>query len=239
MSWKRIQNRIAPSPLAGKATVLAGKALIDLKNPAEAVRVLREHYDALPQPDADFTLAMAYEAASDPAKAATNYQHVYFNHPDTEAAERASAALILLKGSMGAAYPEPTAAQRLERCNRWLAAHEYGRARQEFTTLASELTGADRDLASVGIGVADYQRGEVAAAYRYLESLHLDRSEAEAERLYYLGECQRHINAPDDMLVTVKRLSHEYPKSAWRLKALVSAGNCYLLQNRPDVYESF
>jgi len=236
---ERIQNRAALSPLAGKATVLAGKAFIDLKNPAEAVRVLREHYNALPQPDADFTLAMAYEAASDPANAATYYQHVYFNHPDMEAAERASAALILLKGSMGAAYPEPTAAQRLERCSRWLAAHEYGRARQEFTTLASELTGADRDLASVGIGVADYQRGEVAAAYRYLESLHLDRSEAEAERLYYLGECQRHINAPDDLLVTVKKLSDEYPKSPWRLKALVSAGNCYLLQNRPEVYEAF
>jgi len=235
---ERIQDRAAPSPLAGKATVLAGKALIDLKNPAEAVRLLRAHYDALPQPEADLTLAIAYGAASDP-NAAAYYQQVYFNHPDTEAAERASAALTLLKANMGAAYPEPTAAQRLERGNRWLTAHEYGRAKQEFTTLASQLGGADRDLARVGIGVADYQRGEVAAAYRYLESLNLDRSEADAERLYYLGECQRHINAPDEMLATVKRLSSEYPKSPWRLKALVSAGNCYLLQNRPDVYEAF
>ena len=236
---ERIQNRTAPSPLAGKATVLTAKAFIDLKNPAEAVRVLREHYDTLPQPDADLTLAAAYEAASDPANAANYYQQVYFNHPDTEAAERASAALTLLKANMGAAYPEPTATQRLERGNRWLTVHEYGRARQEFTSLVSQLGGSDRDLARVGIGVADYQRGEVPAAYRYLESLQLDRSEAEAERLYYIGECQRHMNAPDDMLVTVKKLSKEYPKSPWRLKALVSAGNCYLLQNRPDVYEAF
>jgi len=138
---ERIQDRAAPSPLAGKATVLAGKALIDLKNPAEAVRLLRAHYDALPQPEADLTLAIAYGAASDP-NAAAYYQQVYFNHPDTEAAERASAALTLLKANMGAAYPEPTAAQRLERGNRWLTAHEYGRAKQEFTTLASQLGGA-------------------------------------------------------------------------------------------------
>ena len=235
---ERIQDRTTASPLAGKATVLAAKALIDLKNPAEAMRLLRAHYDSLPQPDADLTLAMAYEAASDPANAAAYYQQVYFNHPATEAAERASAALMLLTANMGAAYPEPTATQRLERGNRWLAAHEYGRAKQEFTTLVSQLGGADRDLARVGIGVADYQRGEVAAAYRYLESLNLDRSEADAERLYYLGECQRHINAPDEMLATVKRLSDEYPQSSWRLKALVSAGNCYLLQNRPDTYET-
>ena len=234
---ERLQDRPAPSPLAGKATVLAGKALIDSKNPAEAVRVLRERYAGLPQPDADLTLAMAYEAASDPVNASTYYQQVYFNYPDRDAAARASAALILLKANMGAAYPEPTASQMLERAGRWLAAKEYGRARQEYTSLVSQLSGEDRDLARVGIGVADYQRGEVSAAFRYLESLSIDRSEADAERLYYLGECQRHINASDDMLATVKRLSQQYPQSPWRLKALVSAGNCYLLQNRPDVYE--
>ncbi len=234
---QRLQNRPAPSPLTGKTAVLASKAFIDLKNPAEAIRMLREQSATLPQPEADFTLAVAYEAAMDPVNAATYYQRVYFNHPETDAAGRASAALILLKQSMMAAYPEPTAAQRLERANRWLAAHEYGRARQEFTQLASELTGADRDLARVGVGVADYQRGEVPAAYRYLESLTLDHSEADAERLFYLGECQRHINASDEMLATVRKLSDRYPQSPWRLKALVSAGNCYLLQNRPDVYE--
>jgi len=234
---ERLQNPPVPSPLAGKGTVLAAKALVDLKNPAEAIRILREQYDSLPQPDADLTLAMAYEAASDPVNAAAYYQRVYFNHPDTDAAERASAALMVLKETMGAAYPEPTAVQKLERGNRWLAAHEYGRARQEFTSLASQLAGADRDQARVGMGVTDYQRGEVAGAYRYLESLNLDRSEADAERLYYLAECQRHLNASDEMLITVKRLSQEYPQSPWRLKALVSAANTYLLQNRPDVYE--
>ena len=232
-----VMNRSVASPLLGKATVLRSRALTDLKNPSEAIRMLREQYTGLPQPDGDMALAAAYEASSIPVQAATYYQQVYFTYPDTEAAAKASAALILLKQTMGAAYPEPTAAQRLERANRWLAAHEYRDARQEFTSLVSALTGVERDLASVGIGVTDYDRGDVPAAYRYLESLNLDHSDADAQRLYYLGECQRHINAPDEMLATVKKLSQQYPQSTWRLKALVSAGNCYLLQNRPDVYE--
>ncbi len=235
---EHLRDQPAPSPLAARATVLRGKALLDMKNPAEAIRVLREHYEELPQPDADLTLAMAYEAASDPVNAAGSYQRVYFGYPDTDAAARASAALVMLKTAMGTAYPPPPSAQMLERGNKWLAAKEYGRARQEFTALVADLAGTDRDFARVGVGVADFQRGEVAAAYRYLDALDLEHSEADAERLYYLAECQRHTNAADDILATLKRLSQHYPQSPWRLKALVSAGNCYLLQNRPDVYES-
>src|SRR5437588_6513744 len=59
------------SPLSARAAVLEAKALVDLKNPADAIRVLRERYAELPQPDADLTLATAYEAASDPLNAAT------------------------------------------------------------------------------------------------------------------------------------------------------------------------
>ena len=234
---QHFQSLPAASPLESRAIVLQAKALVDLKTPAEAVRLLRESYDGLPQPDADLTLAMAYQASSDPANAAVYYQRVYYGYPDTDAAERASAALIPLKEAMGPAYPPPTAAQILQRGDKWLADREYKRARQEFTTMVPRLAGLERDEARVRVGVADYQGGDTAAAYRYLDSLDLERSEADAERLYFLVECQRRTGANDDMLATLKRLTERYPQSPWRLKALVSAANCYLLQNRPDVYE--
>ena len=225
------------SPLAARATVLQAKALVDLQNPAEAVRILRDRYADLPQPDADLTLAAAYEATSDPVNAAAYYQHVYFGYPDTEAAVRAAAAIVLLKNAMGPAYPPATPEQILKRGDRWLAAREYKQARQEFTSMVAELGGLERDQARVRMGAADYLGGETPAAFRYLESLDAGRSEADAERLYYLAECQRRMNDQDDMLVTVKRLSQDYPQSPWRLKALVSAANSYLLQNKPDIYE--
>jgi soluble lytic murein transglycosylase len=252
LAWSRLQAkeeagipkqldklRMLPiaSPLAARATVLAAKALVDLQNPAEAVRILREGYDGLPQPDADLTLATAYEAASDPANAAAYYQRVYFGYPDTDAAVRAAAAIVLLKSAMGATYPPPTPEQILKRGDRWLAAREYKQARQEFASMVADLGGLERDQARVRIGAADYLRGETPAAFRYLQSLNVGRSEADAERLYYLAECQRRMNDHDDMLVTVKRMSQEYRPSPWRLKALVSAANSYLVENRPDVYE--
>src|SRR5713101_7406981 len=182
------------SPLRARAVVLEAKALVDGRNPAEAIRILREHYGELPQPDADLTLATAYEAASDPVNAAAYYQRVYFGYPDSDAAARASAMLILLKDAMGSAYPAGTPAQLLERGDKWLAAREYVHARQEFVSMIPQLTGLERDQARVRIGVADYLRGETAAAQRYLEPLDLSRSEADAERLYYVAECQRHAN---------------------------------------------
>jgi len=225
------------SPLASRAVVLQAKALIDLKNPTEAVRILRGHNGELPQPDADLTLAAAYEAASDRLNAAIYYQRVYFGYPDTDPANRASAALVLLKDAMGSAYPPPTAAQILARGDKLMAEQEYVHARQEYTAMAQELTGLERDQARVRAGVADYLRGETAAASRYLQSLDLAHSEADAERLYYLAECQRRANDDDERLETLKRLAKDYRTSPWRLKALVSAGNYYLLQNQPDRFE--
>lgn len=224
------------SPLASRAVVLKAKALVDLKNPTEAVRALRERDGELPQPDADLTLAAAYEAASDPLNAALYYQRVYFGYPDTDAANRASAALVLLKDAMGSAYPPPTPALMLGRGDKLLAEHEYVHARQEFAAMAPQLTGIEQDRARVRVGASDFLRGETAAASRYLESLDLARSDADAERLYYLAECQRRANDNDERLETLKRLSREYRASPWRLKALVSAGNYYLLQNRPDLF---
>src|SRR5579864_3267810 len=232
----RFQTLAIASPVATRAVVLRAKALVELKNPAEAIRILRERYEDLPQPDTDFSLATAYEAASDAANTAAYYQHVYYRYPDTDAASRASAALVQLHESMGAAYPPATPAEMLERGNKWLAAHDYSRARQEFRSVVGQLAGSDRDLARVRLGIADYQDGETPAAYKYFSSLDLEHGEADAERLYYLAECQRRINADDDRLETVERLNRQYPQSSWRLKALVSAANHYLVLNRPDKY---
>jgi soluble lytic murein transglycosylase len=225
------------SPLGGRSAVLQAKALVDLNNPAEAIRILRDRNGDLPQPDAYFTLATAYQAASDPLNAAIDYQRVYFGYPDSDAATSASAALVLLKESMGAAYPPPTAAQMLGRGEKFMAENDYVRAHQEFAAMVPQLAGLERDQARVRVGAADYLRGETAAASRYLQSLDLSHSEADAERLYYLAECQRRANDDDERLETVKRLAKDYRRSPWRLKALVSAANHYLLQNRSDMFE--
>lgn len=235
-----------PSPFAGRAWILEARAL-KAAQPAEAVRLLRDHYAELPQPEGDVNLADCYQAAGDLAHAADFYQRVYYQRISGDAATRATAALITLKDSMGAAYPQPLPQQLLDHADLLLEAHEYPEARREYDGLTGQLVGMDRDQARVRLGGADFLRGNAAAAYPYLSGLQMDPSEADAERLFYVEECARRLANEEEMMTAVKRLGKLYPHSPWRLRALVGAANLYLVSNRTeelaplekDIYEDF
>lgn len=235
----QIFDKPAPllSPLASKAALLAASAFVDDKSPSDAIRILRENYKLLPQPEGDFALASAYQAQGELSQAAILYQRVYYEYPNKPAAADASAALEGLRRSMLKSFPPPMPEQMLARGEKWVAAREYGKARHEFESLAPALGGVERDRARVRIGAADYFSGNIRGAYVYLDRLRVPRSEADAERLYYLAECARKMNDERAMLEAVKRLETHYAESAWRLKALVSVGNRYLLLHRVERYE--
>jgi len=225
----------APSPFAGRAWLLEGRAL-KATNPNEGVRRLREHYADLPQPDGDVVLADCYQAAGDLAHAADFYQRVYHRYISGDAATQAAAALVLLQNQMGAAYPQPLPAQKLQRADRLLEAGEFPAARAAYQELAMQAAGLEREQARVRLGVADFRNGNTAAAYPYLRGLELTEPEADAERLFYLEECARRLTDDDEMLGAVENLRKLYPRSPWRLRALLGAANRFLVANRVDDY---
>jgi soluble lytic murein transglycosylase len=229
----------APSPVSGKAWLVEARALKTLEA-AAAIRLLRDHYADLPQPDGDLTLADCYQAASDLTNAVNFYQRVYSQYVAGDAALRSAAALVALKDTMGAAYPQPVPEQKLRRADRLMEVREYAAAKAEYEALLSQLTSqldsVPQDRARVNIGAADFLHGETSLAYSYLRGLEVADSEAAAERLYYIEECARHLNNEDAMMAAVKDLAAKYPESPWRLKALVTVANRYLLVNRPDNY---
>jgi soluble lytic murein transglycosylase len=239
------------SPFAAKSIVLQARSLAASGAALEAVRMLRERYVDLPQPDGDLALAIAYEAARDLPHAAQYYQRVYYEYPTGDPATRAAAAIVTLRDGMGAAYPAPAPQAMVERGHKLLAQREFTRAQSEFAALVPQLSGPERDQARVGIGAAEYLSGDVAAAYSYLRSLEVSdaeaHAEANAERLYYLAECARKLNDEEQMMEAVKKLGKHHGESLWRYKALVAAANRFLVTNQPDkytplnkaVYESF
>ena len=232
-------NPISASPLAGKITVVHARALLDQHQPAlsaKALEILESDYKLLPQPDGDFAMALAYEAQNEPQQAALAYQRVFYSYPNTELAAQAWTALDRLRASLASDFPKPTARQQLERCRKWLDAREYYKAREEYDQLVKSLEEPTRDEAKVGVGAAEYLAGDSSTAFRYLKSLHVARSEADAERLYYLTESARKIGDDTEMMDAVKQLGERYEQSVWRLKALITAGNRYLLTNDRDKY---
>jgi len=223
------------SPLTGKSWLLEARTR-KAAAPPDAVALLREHYPELPQPEGDITLADCYQAANDLPHAVEYYQRVYYHYLSGAAASRSAAALLTLKDAMGSSYPPPGAAQLLHRGDRLMESSEYTLARKEYQAAAALTTGLEHDQALVRIGAADYQAGKTALAWPYLRGLEIADSEAAAERLYYLAECARRRNDDEEMMSAVQQLAARYKQSPWRLKALTSAANRYLLQNRPQDY---
>jgi soluble lytic murein transglycosylase len=224
-----------PSPLAGKAWMVEAQGL-EASAPADAVKLLRDHYADLPQPDGDLAIGDAYQAAKDLPQAAEFYQRVYYEYVAGDPAVRAAAALVSLKDVMGAAFPQPLPAQALRRADRLLEAHQYAAAKSEYESLLGTLVGADRDQAQVRIGAADLADGHPSIALAYLRGLQLAESDADAERLFYEEECSRRMADDDAMMKVVKELGRKYGKSAWRLKATVNAANRWLTTNHPEEY---
>ena len=220
--------------------MIYGRALLDKREPqstSKALNILQTDYKLLPQPDGDFALGLAYEAQGEQQQAGLSYQRVYYSWPNTDLAAQSAMAVDRLRLALGKDFPSPPAAQQLERAEKWLAVKSYAKARAEYVALADRLTLPEQATARVGVGVSDYMAGETAAAMRYLKALHIDRSETDAQRLYYIEEAARKQGDDTQAMDSVKELGEHYPKSVWRLKALVSAGNSYLATNDRERYE--
>ena len=225
----------ASSPVSGKAWLVEARAGKPA-DPAAAVRLLRDHYAELPQPDGDITLADCYQAAGELASAVEFYQRTYDQYLSGEAANRAGAALVTLRDAMGAAFPQPLPQQRLRRADRQLDARRYRDAEEAYRSLEDAAPGLEREQAEVRAAAIPFFQGDAGKADEALRALHPSQPEAEAERLYDLVECARRLHNDDDMMAAVKTLGQLHGGSGWRLKALVAAANRYLVDNRPEEY---
>jgi soluble lytic murein transglycosylase len=227
------------SPVIGKAALLAAAAHLDANHPAKARQVLSANWDELPQPNGELLLARSYEALGDGAIAAAHYQKVYFKYPASTAETEATAGLDRLREQLGNNFPPPMSADMFERADLLIKTRDYERARKELEAWALQFRGEDRELARVRLGAAGFLANETGTACAYLRSLASSAGEAEAERLYYVAECAHHDDSGDAIAGALATLERDHAHSPWRLKALVRAGNRYLVRNQPERYAPY
>jgi soluble lytic murein transglycosylase len=230
-----VRTTIAFTRVSGRAWLVEARAR-KTAEPAAAVRLLRDHYAELPQPDGDVTLADCYQAAGDLASAVEFYRRTYDRYLSGDAANRAGAALVTLRDAMGAAFPQPLPQEVLSRADRLLDARRYGDAEEAYRSIEAAAAGPEREQAEVRAAAIRFYVGDAGKADEALRALHPSQPEAEAERLYYLVECARRLHNDDDMMAAVKTMGQLHGGSPWRLKALVSAANRFLLDNRAEEY---
>jgi soluble lytic murein transglycosylase len=225
------------SPMAPEAALIAARAYKEVGRPAEAVRVLRTCYAQLPQPAGDLLLADSYHASNDFTSACIYFQRVYYQYPATTEAVDAASSLSDLRRTLGDLYPAPMTQAMFQRAAAWTAVRDYARAREEYEGIVQQTAGADRETARVRLAALDYYRYEPAAAYQNLDSLEVSSAEADAERLCFMAESARRLDRDDQLQDAVARLGRLYPRSKFRLRALLTAANRYLVENRPDLHE--
>ncbi|HEX5226663.1 MAG TPA: transglycosylase SLT domain-containing protein, partial [Bryobacteraceae bacterium] len=214
------------SPLVGKAVALQAEAYLQNGNPAGAAALVEQHLRDLAVPQAELLLARAYEAQNNAEAAAQHYQKIYIEYPLSKEASDAEAALTR--------YPSIPAEGLFARGLKLEAAGDYTRAGKELTAVLPRLSSVNFDLARVRIGAAAYLDRENESAYKYLTSFQATTPDGEAERLYYVLECQRRLNRLDEMNATLAKLSQTAPQSHWRLEGLVSVGNYYIAHDQQD-----
>jgi soluble lytic murein transglycosylase len=218
------------SALVTKAVLLQAESYLQGGNPAAVVTLVQQHLADLSTPQAELLLARAYEAQGTSGQtaeaAAQHYQKIFVEYPLSKEASAAEAALTRYPGIP----PEALFARGLK----LEAGGDYTRAGKELTALLPRLSGESFDLARVRIGAAAYLGRENESAYKYLNSFQSTAPDAEAERLYYLLECQRRLNRLDEMNATLEKLAQSYPESHWRLEALVAVSNYYAAHDQPD-----
>jgi len=222
------------SPFAGKAAVLGARAWLEQNQPRKALALLaRVPDDALPLPEAALVRAMALESASSQTDAAAGFQSVYYLYPQSAEAREASAALERLRSLLGARYPEASAELRLDRAGRLRDAGEISASRREYNSIADDFKGTPSDLARVRLAALPYFDGDAVQALSRLEALGRQAGDVEAERLYYMVQCNRHLERDEEMAASLDALGASAPASRWRLKALVAASNRFLVKDDP------
>ncbi len=215
------------SPLVTKAVLLQAESYLQGGNPASAVTLVQQHLADLPTPQAELLLARAYEAQND----AGARPRSIIKRSTSSIRCRKKRRMPKRRSPVIPAFPPEALFARGLKLE---AGGDYTRAGKELTELLPRLSGESFDLARVRIGAAAYLARDNEAAYKYLISFQATAPDAEAERLYYLLECQRRLNRLDEMNATLEKLAQSYPQSHWRLEALVAVANYYVAHDQPD-----
>jgi soluble lytic murein transglycosylase len=144
--------------------------------------------------------------------------------------------LVGLKNQLNEAYPPPMPSAMIERAKKLLEGGNPAAARIELYAAISQLGGADRDLARVRLGVADYYAGKDHDASAYLLALKVDDAEADAERLSYIIRCARKPDRHADVKSFLTDLEQHHPASPWRMDALIFVADQARTDNDPHTY---
>lgn len=224
------------SVLMDQALQTLGEAAIASNQPSAAVAAL----DSSPLTDQRPTLlllrAEARERVGQSTEAVADYQTIYSRFATSEQAREVGMKLSFLRGSLGEKFPALSLEQRLMHASTLFAEKEWHDARNEYSELLPELSGADLERAHLRILECGMALG---AGPSEVTALTVSDPDVDAERLDSLAEYYRSENQESDMVAAVEAVVARAPESHWAEAALFLAGNYYWVQLDRDRASSY
>lgn len=169
----------------------------------------------------------AYQAAHQLARAAKDYQTIFYKNSQSDEAKPAGAALQKIMHEMGKEYPYPGVELQQQRAQAFFDAHKWKEARAEFEKLLGMLKdpqNPNRQEAELRVAQA---RVQLRGSAKLIAALKPSDFEIDAERLYVLSQVYRSDKKAAEMFATLNELAQKYPLSKWNEEGLMAAGNYY------------
>jgi soluble lytic murein transglycosylase len=197
--------------------------------PLEAKLNTAPSFEATPaQPptnlDLRMTLAKAYQATGNFAKAAGFYRGIFLGAPVSGEAAAARQQLDVMNIPL-------TPVERKEHADALFNAKQYGEAANEYHALehsSSGLNQADKDALEIYAAVCDLRLKRLSR--HDVSNLPVTNDDTAALRVYLQSELARNEGNAAEQDDLVRQLVDRYPQSRWTEEALYSAGNNHLVR---------
>jgi peptidoglycan lytic transglycosylase len=200
---------------------------VEQGHPQEAIAALDAYPGTATRPPLLLERAQAYKDAHQFARAARDYQTLFYKFPLTDEAKAAGTSLPVISKMLGKEYPYPGVGMQEQRAQLFFDGHKWKEARAEYEkllTMVREPNNPTRQLAQLRIAECkQYPKAAVSP----LTGLVLSDGEVDAERIYELSQAYRSGKKEEEMLGAVEQLQKKYPQSKWSEEALMATGNYY------------
>jgi soluble lytic murein transglycosylase len=207
-----------------------GPIAIDAGKPQLAIEALEAYAPTSSKPPLLLVRAEAYRVARQSARAAKDYQTIFYKYPLSDEAKNAAIALPPLMKGLGREYPYPGVELQEQRAQAFFDARKWREARTEFEKLQGMLHDPEnphRQLAQLRLAQA---RVQLKGPASLVSSLTLADPDVDAERLYALSQIYRTDKKESEMLSVIEQLAQKYSASKWTEEALMAAGNYYWVE---------
>ena len=205
---------------------LYGSALLTQGRPLEAIAYLEAHRTPL-RASVELTLGKSYLHSTQPEKGMEILRHLYFTMPLSNEASDAATVMTANGASLEGSYTdEKTRADLLAKAGRW------NEAVRSYKQLEGRAPASE--ASSVEVALAAALRHTNASESRELLNQLQAVGEANAQRLYQLGEIARNENNESAVVQNLERIRQESPTSPWFEHTLLLAANMYLLEKNYD-----